>query len=90
MFHGITLPVNANLAEYQLGELYEQVKRLRGAITGAFSLYTGIKIEEVSAWMARDSGSVLSATDGLSKAIIHEVREFNVPQGAQITTIGNA
>jgi len=89
MFHGVTLPVNANLAEHQLGELYEQVKRLRGAISTAFALYTGIKVEDVTAWMSADSGSILSAADGLSKTIIHEIRDFNIPQGVQIITIGN-
>jgi ATP-dependent Clp protease, protease subunit len=90
MFHGVTLPINSNLTEHQLTEVHEQVKRLRGAVSNGFALYTGIPLEEVSAWMSADGGTVLSAADGLTKKIIHEVREFVIPQGTQISTIGNA
>ena len=90
MFHGVTLPINGNFTEHQLTELHEQVKRLRGAIATAFALYTGIPLEDVAAWMAANSGTVLSSAEGLAKAVIHEIREFQVPNGQQITTIGNA
>ncbi len=90
MFHGITLPINQNLTEHQLLEVYENVKRLRDAISTAFSLYTGIPLNEVSAWMARNGGTILSTADSLSKTIIHEIRDFNIPQGTQVVSIGNA
>jgi ATP-dependent protease ClpP protease subunit len=90
MFHGIIMPVNQNFTEHQILEVYEMMKRLRGAVSAAFALYTGIPLEEVSEWMARDGGSILSAAEGLTKAIIHEIREFNIPQGMKVISIGNA
>lgn len=89
LFHGVTLPINSNLTEHQLNELHEQVKRLRGAVSTGFALYTGIPLEDVSGWMAASGGTILPAADCLAKAIIHEIREFNIPNGEQIVTIGN-
>jgi ATP-dependent Clp protease protease subunit len=90
MFHGVTLPLNSNFTEHQILEVYEMVKRLRDAVSTAFSLYTGVALVEATAWMARDGGTILPAADGLTKAIIHEIREFNIPQGTQVVSIGNA
>jgi hypothetical protein len=90
LFHGVTLPVNSNLTEHQLNELHEQVKRLRGAVSAGFSLYTDIPLEHVSGWMSANGGTILSATECLAKTIVHEVRDFSIPQGEQIVSIGNA
>jgi ATP-dependent protease ClpP protease subunit len=90
MFHGVAMPLNSNFTEHQILEVHEMVKRLRGAVSTAFSLYTGVALDEVTAWMARDGGTILPAAEGLAKAIIHEIRDFNIPQGTQIISIGNA
>jgi hypothetical protein len=84
------MPLNQNMTEHQLHELYDNVKRLREAITSVFSLYTSIALASVNGWMTKDGGTILPASEALTKTIINEVREFTIPQGVQIITIGNA
>jgi ATP-dependent protease ClpP protease subunit len=62
LFHGVSLPVNQNLSEHQLLEMYEGVKRLRDAVSTGFSNYTGVPLSEVSDWMARSGGTIPAAT----------------------------
>jgi ATP-dependent protease ClpP protease subunit len=90
LFHGIAMQLNQTLNEHQLNETYENAKRLRSAISSAFSLYTGVPLTDVEALMIRDGGSILSSAEALTKTIVHEVRELSIPQGTQIITIGNA
>ena len=88
LFHGVSQPINANLSECQLLELYTQTVRLREMISLNFSTYTGIPLADVSSLMV-EGGNILSASQALSRNIIHEVREFVTPVGVQIVTIGN-
>lgn len=90
LFHGVAVPINQNLSEHQVQEMYEGIKRLRDAVSTGFSIYTGIPLADVSEWMARSGGTIWSAAESVTKSIIHEIREFNIPQGTQIISIGNA
>lgn len=89
LFHGIAMQLSANLTEHQLSESYENAKRLRSAISSAFSLYTGVPLTDVDALMTRGGGSILTAAEAVMKTIVHEVRELTIPEGSQIITIGN-
>ncbi len=90
LFHGVNQPINnANLSETQLLELYKGTVRLREMIALNFSSYTGIPLTDVTSLMV-DGANILSASDALSKTVIHELKELNIPNGSQIVTIGNA
>ena len=90
MFHGVTMHYEkANFIESQLKEQYSQIVRLRESIATAFANYTGLNIKDVEALMV-SGATVLSAQDAKSKAIVHEVREAQIPANSQVVSIGNA
>jgi ATP-dependent protease ClpP protease subunit len=88
LFHGVSQPLNSNMTEGQLHEAYTNLIRLRESMAVNFSAYTGIPVQHVNDLMV-DGGKILSATEALTKTIIHEIRDFNIPAGAQIISIGN-
>ncbi len=88
LFHGVSQPLNSNMSETQLYESYTNLVRLRESIALHFSSYTGIPLEDITNLMV-DGGKILSATDALNRNIIHEMRNFNVPAGTSIISIGN-
>jgi ATP-dependent protease ClpP protease subunit len=90
MFHGVTMHYEkVDLIEAQLQEQAQQIKRLRESIAVAFATYTGISVADANTLMV-SGATILSATEALSKTIIHEVRDAAVPPGTQIVAIGNA
>jgi ATP-dependent Clp protease protease subunit len=90
LFHGVSMHYEKqDLIEAQLQEQAQQIKRLRESIALAFATYTGIPIADAQALMV-SGATILSATEALSKTIIHEVRDAAVPPGSQVITIGNA
>jgi ATP-dependent Clp protease, protease subunit len=89
MFHGVTMHYEkADMIESQLQEQYRQIMRLRDSIAVAFANYTGLSVADVQALMV-SGAAILSSSDALSKAIIHEVRDARIPPGSQVVTIGN-
>lgn len=90
MFHGVTQQfTNQNMTESQVHEVYKLIVRARETIAQNFSAYTGLPLVDVTKLMV-DGANILSATEALAKAIVHDVREFSIPSDSQITTIGNA
>jgi ATP-dependent Clp protease, protease subunit len=90
MFHGVTMHYEKiDMIEAQLTEQAQQIKRLRESIAVAFATYTGISVTDSNALML-SGATILSATEALSKTIIHEIRDAAVPPGSQIVAIGNA
>ncbi len=89
LFHGITMQLNQNMIESQVFETYKNAQRIREAISADFSKYSGLKLEDVNALMGADGGEILSATQALSKTIVHEIREPNIPKGVKVIAIGN-
>ena len=90
LFHGVTMTLGQHMIESQIFETYKNIQRLREAIAQDFSLYTGVALEEVNALMGASGGEILSATQALSKGIIHEIRSPQIPEGTQIISIGDA
>jgi ATP-dependent protease ClpP protease subunit len=88
LFHGVSQPLNGNMSEAQLHEAYTNLVRMRESIAINFSAYTGIPVQEINSLMV-DGGKILPAPESLAKTIIHEIRDFNVPPGSQIISIGN-
>jgi ATP-dependent protease ClpP protease subunit len=89
MFHGVAMHFEKqDFIESQLREQYEQIKRLRESIAIAFAGYTGIALPDIEALMI-SGGTILSAQEALNRAIIHEIRDANIPAGSQVIAIGN-
>lgn len=90
LFHGVSLHYEKqDLIEAQIQEQAQQIKRLRESIGLAFATYTGIPVADAHALML-SGATILSAAEALSKTIIHEIRDANIPPGAQVIAIGNA
>ncbi len=90
MFHGVSMHFERqDFIESQMQEQYEGIKRLRESIAVAFSGYTGLTLADVQSLMV-SGGTILSAQDALRLAIIHEIRDANIPVGSQVIAIGNA
>jgi ATP-dependent Clp protease, protease subunit len=90
MFHGVSMHYEkVDLIEAQLQEQAQQVKRLRENIGLAFAAYTGIPVADAQALMV-SGATILSASEALSKTIIHEVRDAAIPAGSNVVSIGNA
>lgn len=89
LFHGITMHLNQGMIESQIFETYKNAQRLRAALSTRFAEYTGIDLGEVNTLMDASGGEILSASEALTKSIIDEIREPNIPNGSQIVTIGN-
>jgi ATP-dependent Clp protease protease subunit len=89
LFHGVSMHYERqDFIESQLEEQYRGVKRLRENIAAAFAAYTGLSIANTEALMI-SGGTILTANEALSKAIIHEIRDAAVPPGSQVVAIGN-
>ena len=90
MFHGVTMHYEkVDLIESQLKEQYNQIVRLRESIATAFANYTGLNIADVESLMV-SGATILSAQDALSKSIVHEVRDAQIPPGTNdVVAIGN-
>ena len=91
LFHGVSMNLqNPSASEHALQELYENIKRFRTAIATATATYVGIQLSEINDLMTKNGGSILSASEAVTKTIVHKVVEFNIPQGTQFVSIGNA
>jgi ATP-dependent protease ClpP protease subunit len=88
LFHGVSQPLNGTMSEAQLHESYTNLVRMRESIAINFSAYTGIPVQEINNLMV-DGGKILLSAEALSKNIIHEILDFNIPPGSQIISIGN-
>lgn len=90
MFHGVTMHYEkVDLIESQLKEQYSQIVRLRNSIATAFANYTGLNVADIENLMV-SGATVMSAQDALSKTIIDEVRDAQIPPGTNdVITIGN-
>ena|ERR1017187_1055144 len=89
LFHGVSMHYERqDFIESQLEEQYRGVKRLRENIAAAFAAYTGLSIANTEALMI-SGGTILSANEALSKAIIHEIRDAAIPADAHVEAIGN-
>lgn len=90
MFHGVSMNLSAgSLLEQQLKEIYENSKRMKSDIAKAISTYSGISLSEVETLMI-DGGVILSAEQAKGKGFISNIIEPNIPQNADISSVGNA
>src|SRR5208337_3273046 len=89
LFHGVSMHFeNKDFIESQLEEQYRGLKRMREDITAKFAAYSGLSVADTEALMI-SGATILSAKEALSKSIIHEIRNAEVPKGSQLITIGN-
>ncbi len=89
LFHGVSMHYErADFIESQLEEQYKIVKRLRENIAAVFAAYTGISVIDAEALMI-SGATILNAQDALTKTVIHEVRDANIPANSKIVSIGN-
>ena len=90
MFHGVSMNLNAgSFLEQQLKEIYDSSKRMKADIAKAISTYSGVSLSEIETLMI-DGGVILTAEEAKRKGFITNIVEPNIPQNADISSVGNA
>src|SRR3989344_3317757 len=87
MFHGVSMNLEkSTLAESQLKELYNSLKKLKEDIAKGVSTYTGIELSIVEALMI-DGGITLTAEEAKTKGFISNIAEPAIRANADIISI---
>jgi ATP-dependent Clp protease protease subunit len=90
LFHGISWHFEKlDVIESQIEELRQNSVRSRENVAAAFAAYTGLTVEIANELMV-SGATILTAAQARERAIINEIRNAEIPQGAQVISIGNA
>lgn len=90
MFHGVSQNFNGSIAfsESQLWDLHKNTVRLRESIAENVSTYTGIVLTDISSLMI-SGDTILKSSEALTRKIIDGIKDFSIPAGSKIISIGN-
>lgn len=89
MFHGVSMNLEkSTLAESQLKELYNSLKKLKEDIAKGVSAYTGIELSKIQELMV-EGGVTLTAEEAKTRGFISNITEPSIPANADIISISN-
>jgi len=89
MFHGVSMNLEkSSLAESQLKELYNSLKKLKEDIAKGVSAYAGIELSKIQELMI-EGGVTLTAEEAKTKGFISNIAEPTIPANADIISISN-